>query len=626
MKLAFALFCMILFLAGCGRTNEPEEYEAQPYDELNYDADNEPDDDARPWWALPPQEEEPIYDPFADFVPDGSWFASISGNWDLLPWDFSNEAGIGFFYPDMGTVISGISKVYGLAYIDEGWLELDRGVEHVQVVFGDALGGYLSMDARTYVKNRYWIRTFDSAIFPDGQLSVEVTAWDKDGDVIGTIRNYLYVDNTNAPYRRRLFAAPGGSPYGDGTRDNPWDMRTGVDNVRPGDILFLRGGVYQGQDLRAHVSGELDNPIIIMGYPGEHVHLYQASIWVFNGTHHVHFMGIDQSGQRYMRSGAEIDANTGWLQFWDMSFNDNTHPYTEIPENRMLTAGTGFLANVVNDWQGANRPFIVISHSEAKYNAYNGFHMSSIDFGRFQFLEAAHNPHNQTANIFQFKHADNFTIKNSLWEEWGTPSIDNVFLFCYSHHSGQDGWDIRPPDVRIFGAVTHNESIVGHNFGGTGFKLWEPDNIVHTSLNFNTNLVDGSGAAMLVGYRAQIINSAFFNVRNYAFMLRDGHGNARAYNNILMDYVFSFIRLPTYHSIYFGIGDISPGAVNHRAANPGWIAPELGNFFLHPDSPALEGGMQRIPFIVDGVDFSVLDGLGRPRTSPYEVGPYTRLP
>ena len=41
------------------------------------------------------------------------------------------------------------------------------------------------------------------------------------------------------------YAAPTGSPSGNGTILNPWDLQTALNNttqILPGDILWLRGG------------------------------------------------------------------------------------------------------------------------------------------------------------------------------------------------------------------------------------------------------------------------------------------------------------------------------------------------------------------------------------------------
>ena len=125
----------------------------------------------------------------------------------LLRQCYDNEKGLGFFHPAAGARISGVSRVYGLAYLDEGWLDTERGVGRVEVQLGERV-----MPARTYVKDRYFVRTFDSADWPDGPLTVTARAWDKAGALIGEVSQTLTVENSTAPSQRRLFAAPNGSP------------------------------------------------------------------------------------------------------------------------------------------------------------------------------------------------------------------------------------------------------------------------------------------------------------------------------------------------------------------------------------------------------------------------------
>lgn len=71
------------------------------------------------------------------------------------------------------------------------------------------------------------------------------------------------------------FAAPNGTPAGKGTIDSPWDLRTAFNHpqaVRPGDILYLRGGVYEvpGKlNFNCRLRGEVDAPITIRPWRSE---------------------------------------------------------------------------------------------------------------------------------------------------------------------------------------------------------------------------------------------------------------------------------------------------------------------------------------------------------------------
>lgn len=71
----------------------------------------------------------------------------------------------------------------------------------------------------------------------------------------------------------QYFAAPDGRPSGQGTEKSPWDLETALNQpvVKPGDVLWLRGGVY-GTGLTRFTSrlrGAANAPIIVRQRPAE---------------------------------------------------------------------------------------------------------------------------------------------------------------------------------------------------------------------------------------------------------------------------------------------------------------------------------------------------------------------
>ncbi|MGB9678377.1 MAG: chondroitinase-B domain-containing protein [Thermoanaerobacteraceae bacterium] len=225
-------------------------------------------------------------------------------------YEYHNDKGIGFFYPDQMEKLSGIAKIYGLAYTGEGWDEEDKGVGKVIVNFGDKK----EMLARTYVKDRYWIRTFDTSEFKDGPLKIKVTAYDKSGNLIGTATNIVVIDNSNSNVLRKIYISPYGKPQNKGSIDSPWDINTGINNLRPGDVLFLREGVYK-ENIVLQTSGTSEHPITIMNFPGEKVELKEANIRIGLGVEHLNILGIDQGGLRQLASGVELGDSVKYIQF-----------------------------------------------------------------------------------------------------------------------------------------------------------------------------------------------------------------------------------------------------------------------------------------------------------------------
>lgn len=75
------------------------------------------------------------------------------------------------------------------------------------------------------------------------------------------------------------YVAPNGNnSTGNGTISAPWaTIQKACDYVAAGDIIYLRGGVYNRRDyIDANVDGTSANPIVIMNYNGEEV--------IFDGT------------------------------------------------------------------------------------------------------------------------------------------------------------------------------------------------------------------------------------------------------------------------------------------------------------------------------------------------------
>jgi hypothetical protein len=67
------------------------------------------------------------------------------------------------------------------------------------------------------------------------------------------------------------YASPGGSPNGDGSYSNPWDLGTALgrtSTAQAGDTIWLRGGTYTGQ-VESRLVGTAENPVIVRSFPGE---------------------------------------------------------------------------------------------------------------------------------------------------------------------------------------------------------------------------------------------------------------------------------------------------------------------------------------------------------------------
>jgi parallel beta-helix repeat protein len=78
---------------------------------------------------------------------------------------------------------------------------------------------------------------------------------------------------------RTFFVSTNGSDDNDGSQESPWGtIKYAVARLRPGDTLYLRGGLYTNNEYQAVDSlrgtvpgGTSSSPITIAGYPGERV-------------------------------------------------------------------------------------------------------------------------------------------------------------------------------------------------------------------------------------------------------------------------------------------------------------------------------------------------------------------
>jgi hypothetical protein len=76
-------------------------------------------------------------------------------------------------------------------------------------------------------------------------------------------------------FAAQYYVAPNGSPAGNGSIANPWDLHTGITAhgvVKPGDTIWVRGGTYTYStpwQFTVNLTGTAAQPIVIRRYPGE---------------------------------------------------------------------------------------------------------------------------------------------------------------------------------------------------------------------------------------------------------------------------------------------------------------------------------------------------------------------
>ena len=78
------------------------------------------------------------------------------------------------------------------------------------------------------------------------------------------------------PTAADFFVSPSGSPSGNGSLANPWDLATALSGpaaVTPGSTIWLRGGTYTNpadpRGFESKLTGTADTPIVVRQFPGE---------------------------------------------------------------------------------------------------------------------------------------------------------------------------------------------------------------------------------------------------------------------------------------------------------------------------------------------------------------------
>ncbi|MCL5667137.1 MAG: DUF2341 domain-containing protein [Patescibacteria group bacterium] len=83
------------------------------------------------------------------------------------------------------------------------------------------------------------------------------------------------------------YVSPNGSASGNGSINNPWDLRTALSGangaVKPGDTIWLRGGTYSGK-YESRLNGIEGSPIVVRQYPGERATIDANSIYLTPAT------------------------------------------------------------------------------------------------------------------------------------------------------------------------------------------------------------------------------------------------------------------------------------------------------------------------------------------------------
>jgi parallel beta-helix repeat protein len=364
-----------------------------------------------------------------------------------------------------------------------------------------------------------------------------------------------------------------GNDNNPGNLTHPWRTLTkAAQNAHAGNIVYFRGGVYNGQVYPTH-SGNSTNYITFTAYPGEHPFFNSSSMYA-----------VFISDQSYIEiSGLKIQSRDVGGEGCGAGIVTRRAHHIRIINNEFVGSGQSGIGTVTGS------DYLYIENNTIYGNchdcySYRGSGISLWDLGQYDDAPGYHN-----------------IIRGNL-------IYDNIELFGpeYSHSDANgiiiDQCYANPP-VLI-------ENNVIFNNGGRCIDVYESSN---TTIVHNTcyqNLADPYTRG-----DAEIESGSSANVRAYNNILyaRSGKGaTASSYStNIVFDY-----------NLVFNGPDGFPGPHDITSdplfVNPS-LNPDIADFHIMSGSPAIDNASATYGPAID------YGGISRPQGSGYDIGAYEHI-
>ena len=316
------------------------------------------------------------------------------------------------------------------------------------------------------------------------------------------IINHEVTFNIGNYHRKTIYISPDVMPYtttADGTRENPFDIFTAIENAYPGQTLILMEGTYKpGTALKIQrgMDGTADEPIRLIADPEAKtrpvIDFEELYAGLTHGGDYWYFYGFDVTGSSDMQKGFQVSGNYNVL--------DQIHTYENGNTGIQICRLSG--SDLFEDWPHDN---LILNCT-----SYRNF-----DSG--------------------FEDADGFAAKLTVGN-------GNVFDGCIAYNNADDGWDLYAKvETGPIGAVTIRNCISYENGfvpgegsktgNGNGFKMGGESlsgkHVIENSIAFN-NLMKGIDCNSCpdiivkdcIGFNNGSHNFAFYtnNAANTAFV------------------------------------------------------------------------------------------------------------
>lgn len=295
------------------------------------------------------------------------------------------------------------------------------------------------------------------------------------------------------------FVSPSGSDTtGVGTLVNPWrTIEFALENVFPGDVLFLREGVYNEQLISVR-SGEMNNYITISAYNNENAIIDGTSVVTGNNgaiISHSYLKFVGFTIRNWADAGMEI-------------FNCE---FIELI-NLKITAVTGGI-----HLTGTTHDFIV--DSCIMYDYYGGAGGFGFDATPEGVSDSISNGiiKNSKAylNIPAFDNCDGFAL--------GHDGVSKIQFYNCEVSGVGDAFDISGKDIVLERCSAH-----GSTYGG-GYKLWRDNVTLINCIGYNntSNVELDFDSDVSKGVKARLINCTFFGSTTYNVWIENSAGGSK---------------------------------------------------------------------------------------------------
>ena len=396
------------------------------------------------------------------------------------------------------------------------------------------------------------------------------------------------------------FVATNGNDANPGTPDAPFKtIKKGAGLIRPGDILYLRGGIYDEPILSGTIPNgtSWDLPVTLKAYPGEKPILrpskdYATDVIRFGGSsQYIVIDGLILDGSA-MESGGTVTKVT-----------DNAHHIRyKNCELATTSKGHGLLISYNDD------PSYVEMDNCDVYNVGLDGHLFITNPLHAVYLHSSHNT---------FENSRFFN--NCVWSFHfydGDPS-DNIIRNNIMRGNQQGGAVI---------IVEGHRNLIANNliYDMPGFQIGL-QGADDTKVFNNTIIESGGGIFITNSYpnlpsnRTKVINNIVYNANKAHWggvvHVEAGHADTEIRNNLLVG------RSDGRYILYdAGTNTVSSGNILGLVGDPN-VNPQFANLAnrdlqLQASSPAVDAGIA-IPEVTS--DFS---GAARPQGAAYDIGAY----